>query len=65
MIHRSCLWIVFVIGNVATSAHAIPPDYSVENGEVKLRGVAPDNPMLYDNDWWFDGFDNNYLWAQT
>ena len=32
---------------------------------VQLPGVGPDNPILYDNDWWFDVFDNNYLWAQA
>jgi len=65
MILRSCLWIVLVLGCVAMSAHAIPPEYSIENGSVKLRGVSNDNPILYDNDWWFDVFDNNYLWAQA
>lgn len=32
---------------------------------VHLTGVGPDNPILYDNDWWFDVFDNNYLWSQA
>jgi hypothetical protein len=32
---------------------------------VILKGVGPENPILYDNDWWFDVFDNNYLWAQA
>ncbi|MBE0540034.1 MAG: DUF4832 domain-containing protein [Verrucomicrobia bacterium] len=35
------------------------------NGAVQLQGVGPDNPLIYDNDWWFDVFDNNYLWAQA
>jgi hypothetical protein len=30
----------------------------------RLR-FGPDNPIIYDNDWWFDLFDNNYLWAQA
>lgn len=46
-------------------ARAIVPDYSVENGVVRLKGVGPDNPILYNNDPWFDVFDNNYLWAQA
>ncbi len=46
-------------------AWAIVPDYLVENGVVRLKGVGQDNPILYDNDWWFDVFDNNYLWAQA
>ena len=41
------------------------PEHSVVEGGVQLRGVGPQNPIIYDNDWWFDVFDNNYLWAQT
>jgi hypothetical protein len=48
-----------------TPARAIVPDYSVENGMVRLKGVGPDNPILYDNDWWFDVFDDQYIWAQA
>jgi len=44
---------------------AIAPSFKIENGAVKLDGVGPDNPIIYDNDWWFDVFDNNYLWAQA
>lgn len=46
-------------------ARAVVPEHTVENGQVRLKGVGPDNPILYDNDWWFDVFDNNYLWAQA
>lgn len=46
-------------------APAIVPEHTVEDGAVHLRGVGPDNPIIYDNDWWFDVFDNNYLWAQA
>gem|GEM_PF-1730004 len=41
------------------------PAFTLTNGAVRLAGVGPDNPILYDNDWWFDVFDNNYLWAQA
>jgi len=44
---------------------AVVPEYSIKNGAVHLAGVGPDNPIIYDNDWWFDVFDNNYLWAQA
>jgi len=44
---------------------AVVPQHSLTEGAVHLDGVGPDNPILYDNDWWFDVFDNNYLWAQT
>lgn len=46
-------------------ALGVAPEYSIVDGAVKLRGVGPDNPIIYDNDWWFDVFDNNYLWAQA
>jgi len=40
-------------------AHAVVPEHTIENGAVHLKGVDPDNPIIYDNDWWFDIFDNN------
>lgn len=49
----------------AAAAPAVVPEHSLENGAVRLAGVGPDNPILYDNDWWFDVFDNNYLWVQA
>lgn len=41
------------------------PEYSIRDGAVRIAGVGPGNPIIYDNDWWFDVFDNNYLWAQA
>jgi hypothetical protein len=49
----------------ACSVDAVVPKHTVKDGMVRLEGVGPDNPILYDNDWWFDVFDNNYLWAQA
>lgn len=46
-------------------AEAVVPEYTIEDGAVRIVGVGPDNPIIYDNDWWFDVFDNNYLWAQA
>jgi hypothetical protein len=34
-------------------------------GSFGLRGVDGDNPVVYDNDWWFDTPDKNYLWARA
>jgi hypothetical protein len=42
-------------------AVAIVPEYTVSDSTVRLKGVGPGNRILYDNDWWFDEFDNNYL----
>jgi hypothetical protein len=50
---------------IAVAARALVPEHSIEDGMVRLEGVGPDNPIIYDNDWWFDVFDNNYLWAQA
>ena len=65
---KSC-GIVLVCGLLLASgggvALAIAPEAVVEKGAVHLPGVGPENPILYDNDWWFDVFDNNYLWAQA
>lgn len=56
--------ICLAISTTATGL-AVVPEHVVRDGAVHIRGVGPDNPVLYDNDWWFDVFDNNYLWAQA
>lgn len=48
-----------------TAACGEAPEYEVTKNGVHLEGVGTDNPIIYDNDWWFDVFDNNYLWAQA
>ena len=60
-----CLLITTVMLLTATPVQAIVPEHEVRDGGVYLKGVGPDNPIIYDNDWWFDVFDNNYLWAQV
>jgi len=32
---------------------------------LEIDGVGEDNPLIYDNDWWFDTPDKNYLWAKA
>ena len=56
---------VIVFFSLAVSAVAVVPEHRVAGGGVVIEGVAPDSPIIYDNDWWFDVFDNNYLWAQA
>ena len=46
-------------------ARAALPAFKLDENGLHLAGVGPDNPIIYDNDWWFDVFDNNYLWAQA
>jgi hypothetical protein len=62
---RSRVWIFSVFVLMAWNLSAVVPEHTVTRGAVRLSGVGPDNPILYDNDWWFDVFDNNYLWAQA
>jgi len=49
----------------APTAWGIVPQYTISDGSVTLTGVDGTNAIIYDNDWWFDVFDNNYLWAQA
>jgi hypothetical protein len=56
-------WIV--LSALITSSSAEVPKFSVADNAVHMVGVGPDNPIIYDNDWWFDVFDNNYLWSQA
>ncbi len=57
--------LALVVLSVPMTALGIVPEHTVTEQGVRLKGVGPDNPILYDNDWWFDVFDNNYLWAQA
>lgn len=50
---------------ICSPAQAVVPEYSIVDGAVTIKGVDGSNPIIYDNDWWFDIFDNNYLWAQV
>lgn len=59
------LLLVLLLSGATSPSWAGLPAYTVDNGAVRLAGVGPDNPIIYDNDWWFDVFDNNYLWAQA
>ncbi len=54
-----------VSGPLSPSAHGVTPTYRLSDGAVVIEGVDGSNPIVYDNDWWFDVFDNNYLWAQA
>ncbi len=56
-------WIALAV--MVAPASAEVPAFSVADGSVHIEGVGPDNPIIYDNDWWFDVFDNNYLWSQA
>ncbi len=40
------------------------PDFSIVDGSLKIPGVGPDNPVIYDNDWWLDVIDSGFAAAQ-
>jgi hypothetical protein len=49
----------------AVRSWAVVPAHAVEDGVVRIRGVGPDNPILYDNDFWTDVPDAAYVWAKA
>jgi hypothetical protein len=58
---------LFVAGLLwfGVTALAVLPDYLLSAQGLKLAHVSPDNPMIYDNDWWTDVPDAAYLWAKA
>ncbi len=63
-IRRAICMTTIMIVMAGTDVRAVVPEHEEARDGVHLTGVGPGNPILYDNDWWFDVFDNNYLWAQ-
>ncbi len=59
------LIIVSVSGAVLYAAPASVSYRFMPNRGLEIEGVGEDNPLIYDNDWWFDTPDKNYLWAQA
>lgn len=60
------LCVLILLGtSLALPVAGVVPEYHIDEKGVHIRGVGPESPILYDNDWWFDVFDNNYLWAQA
>jgi hypothetical protein len=50
---------------VAAPAAGVVPEYSAEANRLALAGVSPDNPVIYDNDFWTDVPDAAYVWAKA
>jgi hypothetical protein len=63
--HSKLLLLSGALGGLLLSAVAEVPGFSVSEDGVHIQGIDGTSPILYDNDWWFDVFDNNYLWAQA
>lgn len=47
------------------AAHAGEVNYTVDSAGFHVAGVSPQSHLLYDNDWWYDTPDKNYLWAMA
>ncbi len=50
---------------LVTSADAVAVKYGQTDDGLQIDGLGKDNPLVYDNDWWFDTPDKNYLWAKA
>ena len=48
-----------------STAYGVAVRHQVTEKGLEIEGVGKDNPLIYDNDWWFDTPDKNYLWAQA
>ncbi len=64
-IPRKSLPTIMLSALISFSAFGIVPQHKITDQGVMLKNVGPRNPIIYDNDWWFDVFDNNYLWSQA
>lgn len=40
-------------------------DYKLTKGGLVIKNVSPSCPMIYDNDWWGDTPDKDYLWIKA
>ena len=56
-------WTLLLAATGAAQAARI--NYKVTENGLEIEGVGADNPLIYDNDWWFDTPDENYLWAKA
>ena len=50
---------------LAARAEAAPVKFRLTDKGLHVEGVDPACPMIYDNDWWSDTPDKNYLWAKA
>jgi hypothetical protein len=55
--------IVSIILLMARVSHSLPPAYHMTNNGLRIDGVTPQSPMIYDNDWWTDVPDAAFIWT--
>jgi hypothetical protein len=63
--NRILAFVLLLVAGTFEQATARAPAFQIINRAVHLEGVGPDNPVIYDNDWWSDIFDPAYLFART
>ena len=56
-------WALLLTSADVTQAARI--QYTITADGLNIEGIGADNPLIYDNDWWFDTPDKNYLWAKA
>jgi hypothetical protein len=60
------LLVLFVfLSAYVSSAFGVVVPYQITEKGLEIEGVGKDNPLIYDNDWWTDTPDKNYLWAKA
>ncbi len=65
---HSLLPLVFVIVAMLScpdSARGRGVEFRTTREGLIIEGVSSSCPMIYENDWWFDTPDKNYLWAKA
>ena len=40
------------------------PHFTIRENRLEIPAVGPDNPVIYDNDWWYDIIDAGFCVAQ-
>jgi hypothetical protein len=63
--NRILAFVLLLGAGTFEQATARAPAFHLVTNAVHLEGVGPDNPIIYDNDWWSDVFDKDYLFARA
>ncbi|HON90994.1 MAG TPA: DUF4038 domain-containing protein [Sedimentisphaerales bacterium] len=54
-----------LLGSSGAAQRAVVRFKTTTADGVTIEGLGTDNPLIYDNDWWFDTPDKDYLWAKA
>lgn len=64
-IRLACFFLIGPMLAVPSEGRAAGIRYELGAKGLILEGVSPRCPMIYDNDWWSDTPDKDYLWARA